>query len=148
MAKTKFDKGIETLIPFLEENFLTFPLWEEGNYSPQINFWMIFDDIVVNSKNIEKINNDLNLPETYYLDFLVDTMNTDAITLEQFEYLLIGNPIKLDISKKKPRYMYHFSVWSYDENKIETSKLMEVALSAYKYLRENFKDNANLKEGI
>ena len=34
-------KKIDKLIPYLSENFLTYPLWEEGNYIPFVNFWRI-----------------------------------------------------------------------------------------------------------
>lgn len=30
----------EDLIPFVSENFITVPLWEEGDYTPYINFWL------------------------------------------------------------------------------------------------------------
>ncbi len=31
---------IEKIIPYISENFITYPLWEEGNYIPFINFWL------------------------------------------------------------------------------------------------------------
>lgn len=30
---------IEKLIPYFSENFITYPLWEEGLYIPFVNFW-------------------------------------------------------------------------------------------------------------
>lgn len=30
---------IEKLIPFISEDFITYPLWEEGKYIPFVNFW-------------------------------------------------------------------------------------------------------------
>ena len=30
---------INRLIPFVKENFITYPLWEEGKYIPFVNFW-------------------------------------------------------------------------------------------------------------
>ena len=30
---------IEKLIPFISEEFITYPLWEEGKYIPFVNFW-------------------------------------------------------------------------------------------------------------
>ncbi len=38
-AQNKIHKQIEKLIPFISENFITYPLWEEGKYIPFINFW-------------------------------------------------------------------------------------------------------------
>ena len=32
-------KKIEKLIPFISENFISYPLWEEGKYIPVISFW-------------------------------------------------------------------------------------------------------------
>lgn len=37
-------KKIEKLIPFISENFITYPLWEEGQYIPFINIWQICDN--------------------------------------------------------------------------------------------------------
>lgn len=34
-------KEIEKLIPYISENFITYPLWEEGKFIPQLNFWRI-----------------------------------------------------------------------------------------------------------
>lgn len=31
--------NINKLIPFISENFITYPLWEDGKYIPFINFW-------------------------------------------------------------------------------------------------------------
>lgn len=35
----------EELIPFVSENFITVPLWEEGDYTPYINFWLDKDKV-------------------------------------------------------------------------------------------------------
>ena len=32
---------INKLLPYVSENFITYPLWEEGKYIPFINFWQI-----------------------------------------------------------------------------------------------------------
>lgn len=32
-------ENINKLIPFISENFITYPLWEEGKYIPFVNFW-------------------------------------------------------------------------------------------------------------
>lgn len=32
---------IDKLIPYVSENFITYPLWEEGKYIPHLNFWQI-----------------------------------------------------------------------------------------------------------
>ena len=37
MINEQFNK----LIPYMSENFITYPLFEEGNYTPFLNFWTI-----------------------------------------------------------------------------------------------------------
>ena len=36
-------KKIEKLIPFISEEFITYPLWEEGKYIPFIKCWQKAD---------------------------------------------------------------------------------------------------------
>lgn len=48
--------NIDKLIPFLSENFLTYPLWEEGKYMPFINFWQPSDKFKNLSDKIKVIN--------------------------------------------------------------------------------------------
>ena len=67
---------IDKLIPYLSENFITYPLWEEGNYTPFINFWKICktqEEIQLLDKNLKKVfdnsgyivqYNDCNFDET------------------------------------------------------------------------------------
>lgn len=33
------------VIPYICEDFITIPLWEEGNYTLQVNFWQKFKDV-------------------------------------------------------------------------------------------------------
>ena len=42
--KKAIDKCIEDLIPYVEESFITFPLWEEGNYTPHCNFFLFLNE--------------------------------------------------------------------------------------------------------
>lgn len=37
-------KKIEKLIPYISENFITYPLWEEGKYIPFVNIWIKVDN--------------------------------------------------------------------------------------------------------
>lgn len=34
---------IQDIVPYVDENFITFPLTEEGDYRPHIKFWKIYD---------------------------------------------------------------------------------------------------------
>ena len=57
----KLYKQIEKIIPYIDENFITFPLWEEGLYIPFVKFWQIFNDEIENDKAVaivEKFNID------------------------------------------------------------------------------------------
>ena len=36
-----FHSKVEMLIPFVSEEFITYPLWEEGKYIPFLNFWQV-----------------------------------------------------------------------------------------------------------
>lgn len=53
-------ENINNLIPFISENFITFPLWEEGKYIPFINFWIIpknEDEAKIIEEEIKTISN-------------------------------------------------------------------------------------------
>ncbi len=65
MLQTKIDK----LIPFISENFITYPLWEEGNYTPHINVWQILKDEIEFNKIVEKLNSITGNGEySYFID--------------------------------------------------------------------------------
>lgn len=44
----KIHESINELIPYISENFITYPLWEEGKYIPFVTFWQI-------AKNVEEL---------------------------------------------------------------------------------------------
>ena len=37
-----FESNFKKIIPYCSENFITIPLWEEGNYCWQMNVWKLF----------------------------------------------------------------------------------------------------------
>lgn len=39
-----FHKHLEKLIPYVTENIISYPLWEEGDYRPQLCIFLIIDD--------------------------------------------------------------------------------------------------------
>jgi len=55
---------INKLIPYISSDFLTYPLWEEGNYTPFINFWHIGND----KKLPLNFNSDINLNDEYIIE--------------------------------------------------------------------------------
>ena len=63
MLQTKIDK----LIPFISENFITYPLYEEGNYTPHINVWQICRNDLEYNDLIEKLNT-ITRNNEYYFD--------------------------------------------------------------------------------
>ena len=42
--KNMIHQKIEKLIPFISEEFITYPLWEEGKYIPFVNIWIKVDN--------------------------------------------------------------------------------------------------------
>ena len=59
-------KKIEQLIPFVDENFITFPLWEEGIYAPSVNIWLITKEpYVLDQYTISLLE---NTSYEYYID--------------------------------------------------------------------------------
>ena len=54
-----FESNFKKVIPYCSENFITIPLWEEGNYCWQMNLWQIF-----------KNKSEISIPFEDYLDFL------------------------------------------------------------------------------
>ncbi len=38
-----FHQKVDRLIPFISEDFITYPLWEEGKYIPFLKFWQKAD---------------------------------------------------------------------------------------------------------
>lgn len=66
--KGKIHEKIEKLIPYVPENFITFPLHEEGKYIPFVNFWQIAKTEVEYNKlekKLKKIHKDTCY--TYYI---------------------------------------------------------------------------------
>jgi len=51
---------INEIIPFIQGNFITYPLWEEGKYIPFVNFWQRAS----NSKEIMMLNKKLRKLDT------------------------------------------------------------------------------------
>lgn len=47
---------IKKLIPFVCENFLSFPLWEEGDFRPFLRVWLNFDNLPENIIDKQKID--------------------------------------------------------------------------------------------
>ena len=59
----KIHESINELIPFISENFITYPLWEEGKYIPFVNFWQTArnsDEGKILHERIKKLDSNLD----------------------------------------------------------------------------------------
>lgn len=43
MNQIKLHEKLQKLIPYVGENIISYPLWEEGVYIPQLNFWQVIE---------------------------------------------------------------------------------------------------------
>jgi hypothetical protein len=61
---------IDKLIPYVSENFITYPLWEDGKYIPHLNFWQICK----NGGELENLFERLNKfdPSSGYIIWIVE----------------------------------------------------------------------------
>lgn len=69
---------IEKLIPYLSENFVTYPLWEEGKYIPFVNFWQKSDtdmDFLEMEGRIKEIFNNTGYSVDYSDNNFSDTIH-------------------------------------------------------------------------
>lgn len=44
MTKEMNNKTITQLTPYVGDNFIEFPLWEQGHWIPQLTFWQKFEN--------------------------------------------------------------------------------------------------------
>ena len=76
------NKEFNKLIPYVSENFITYPLAEEGIYLPFLNFWCI-DKKTVNK--VKKFKNDNYEINTHWSSTIFDTTQHYTIS-PKFEY--------------------------------------------------------------
>ena len=124
---------IDKIIPYCSENFITIPLWEEGNYCLQLNVWQIFD--------LNKISNLIS-----YFDEIIS----------EVEKQHVGFSITFDLSKKTidSRIIINFSIMQSDISKVcepdfvynyNIEEYMEVAITLLRIIEE-FKKNNQFKK--
>ena len=53
------ENEIKKLIPNVCEDFITFPLWEEGDYRPTVNIWKHFKELPKEIKNCSEFDLDI-----------------------------------------------------------------------------------------
>ena len=74
---------IEKLIPFISEEFITYPLWEEGKYIPFLKDELV---LVCNSNNPFVRQNEISVNDLKSMKFI--TRERGSGTLEVIEYAL------------------------------------------------------------
>lgn len=101
---------IKSLIPYFDEHLITFDLWEEGNYTPQVTTFFI----VKSQSIIDKIND-------IYKELL-----------SSYEYIYIDVNLRgmtLDIT-----LYYSFDNYDYPDNALE--QLLELHIMAHKKFKD------------
>jgi hypothetical protein len=101
-SKNSFQKLYSQLIPYVEENFITIPLWEEGSYKIQINLWA-----KITSSNIDTYCKNLtDYIKVYFsfnekIDITVSNTRSKCFTppLDSIMYLVAINIIWNDLAK-------------------------------------------------
>jgi hypothetical protein len=102
---------IKKLIPYFDENLITFNLWEEGNYTPQVTTFFI----VKNAYILDKISN-------IYKELL---SNHDNIYID----IKLRGGITMDIT-----LYYNFNNYNYPDNALE--QLLELHIAAHKIFKD------------
>jgi hypothetical protein len=122
---------IKCLIPYVSENFVTFPLWEEGDYRPHINIWQLYDKLpqeIINNEYITKIQF-----ETY-----------PFVILPKVKYIKESTTEFIDIKIKSGNYYkVEFEIYNGidildddDSKDIGFTRLLFIAQSVIDYFKE------------
>ena len=79
---------IKKLVPYCAENFITFPLWEEGKYIIQMNLWYLIKIEDNSEEQIEKDVRDITLEINKETDLKFDVyyVYEDCPLQENFLY--------------------------------------------------------------
>ena len=59
------EKLIASIVPFIQEEFITCPLWEEGNYNLCVNIWKLYKS----QEEFDIMLKKLNIPDDIDLDY-------------------------------------------------------------------------------
>jgi len=73
---------LRRIIPYQCENFITFPLWEEGRFTPYIHIWQVKEHTDYYKSRLEMIFN--NTGYTFFCE--EDTDVTIKITIHPIEF--------------------------------------------------------------
>lgn len=117
-------ENIKKMIPFVDENFIRFELWEEGVYIPSVHFWKIIN------------RNQLGFLETFDTDFSENNREF------RFDYDYDESRDKYTATvnfKICPKFVYN-EKGGIEHGEINIEKLIETALNFLtefeKYLKE------------
>jgi len=79
-------KKFETILPYMSENFITYPLWEEGVYIPFVNFWRVIKT-KEDFESFQQFVTDVNYETHYYV--VADTTEVGIVNFSiypDFDY--------------------------------------------------------------
>ena len=94
---------IERLIPNIQEDFLTFPLHEEGDYRPSIKIWKITEKkLIWPDDDINKLS---FLKNKY--EVIMNYYSMNDYSKHTFEDIL-----NMKLSKTSNKYMYEFNIFN------------------------------------
>jgi hypothetical protein len=119
---------INEIIPYCSETFITFPLWEEGNYCLQLNVWRIFDLDQIPEE--DKKTNYILDAIVIFLDILIDKIEKEH-TGFSIDFELAGRvldqriPVNFSITQSnigdvlEPDFEYNYNIEEYMKVAIE-----------------------------
>lgn len=116
------------IIPFVCENLITVPLWEEGDYSPSLNIWQLYNEVPFDSKKEELVNQDYNfIPKGYAVYFTIkENYGLDRKELNELLALFDMEKKYENIQKEKKCYV-EYNITSLRENEIDFYVLFRIA---------------------
>jgi len=92
---------INNLLPFVSENFITFPLHEEVNYTPSINIWFHFNKLPKEMENTDELT--INLPNIINFNVYIEVRKIQTKPIEFLGHTIATKEyycVYFDIRKK------------------------------------------------
>lgn len=131
MNKEFTQELIEKITPYQQENFITFPLFEEGNFMPAINFWQIFKEIPF----------DIDYELTQQLDFIPEYISLDYEIQSYNSKIEYKNNTFNIVESDEEIYLINFSVYMNTDPTISSEYDLNEMLKIVLSIIEKFKNN-------
>jgi hypothetical protein len=123
----KIDRLLEELTPYMCEEFMKFPLWEEGNYAPTISIWQEFNELPE-----DVIYNEIHKPSFVGgRNVYVWATYKKSSSLTN-EFMGIGIP-------PSNKFFVEYEIGTNEENEINLKKLLKAALDIVYHYHPNNK---------